>query len=280
MNYLSACLIIKNEEKYLREWIDYHIKAGVEKFFIYENESDNQEETRKIINEYGDLIIYHEIKGAGIQNSVYNHCIENYKNDSRWIAMIDTDEFIVPKKIGLKDAISRYEEFPAIGINWLMFGSNGHEKVYDENYSVLKRFTKCCKINKETDYSIETKDFNNSVHIKSIVDPKKVLYFPNPHFAIYADNKLACDENYNLIDGKNYKINFAGTRHVSHDIFQINHYNLKSWEEFKLRKAYKTPDRLTFHEQYLPENLRNTFDRENKYCNEIENLDIFKILGE
>ena len=30
--YVSVCAIFKNEGKYLREWIEYHLTAGVEHF--------------------------------------------------------------------------------------------------------------------------------------------------------------------------------------------------------------------------------------------------------
>ena len=37
--YLTLCAIAKNEGRYLQEWIEYHKMLGVEKFFIYDNES-------------------------------------------------------------------------------------------------------------------------------------------------------------------------------------------------------------------------------------------------
>ncbi|HTE05590.1 MAG TPA: glycosyltransferase family 2 protein, partial [Planctomycetota bacterium] len=37
MNYLSACCIAKQEHAYLEEWIDYHLRVGVEHFFIYDD---------------------------------------------------------------------------------------------------------------------------------------------------------------------------------------------------------------------------------------------------
>ena len=39
MDYLSLCLICKDENDYLAEWLDYHILMGVERFYIYDNES-------------------------------------------------------------------------------------------------------------------------------------------------------------------------------------------------------------------------------------------------
>ena len=48
--YLTLCAIAKNEGRYLQEWIEYHKMLGVEKFFIYDNESADN--TRKILQPY------------------------------------------------------------------------------------------------------------------------------------------------------------------------------------------------------------------------------------
>jgi hypothetical protein len=35
----SICLIIKDENEYINEWLDWHIKIGFEHFYIYDNGS-------------------------------------------------------------------------------------------------------------------------------------------------------------------------------------------------------------------------------------------------
>jgi hypothetical protein len=37
--YISACLLAKNENDYINEWLQWHINLGVEHFYIYDNES-------------------------------------------------------------------------------------------------------------------------------------------------------------------------------------------------------------------------------------------------
>jgi hypothetical protein len=36
---IAICLIIKDENEYLQEWMDYHRKVGVSHFYIYDNNS-------------------------------------------------------------------------------------------------------------------------------------------------------------------------------------------------------------------------------------------------
>ena len=46
----AICAIVKNEGRYLEEWIDYHLGIGVQKFFIYDNESTDS--TKDILQRY------------------------------------------------------------------------------------------------------------------------------------------------------------------------------------------------------------------------------------
>ncbi|MBR0260666.1 MAG: glycosyltransferase family 2 protein [Selenomonadaceae bacterium] len=40
---LAIVAILKNEGRYLKEWLDYHLSAGVDHFYLYDNDStDNQ----------------------------------------------------------------------------------------------------------------------------------------------------------------------------------------------------------------------------------------------
>lgn len=48
--YVSICAIFKNEAKYLKEWIDYHLIVGVDHFYLYNNYSDDNYE--KVLKPY------------------------------------------------------------------------------------------------------------------------------------------------------------------------------------------------------------------------------------
>ena len=39
MNYLAICAIVKDENDYLPEWLDYHFRLGVEKIYLYDDDS-------------------------------------------------------------------------------------------------------------------------------------------------------------------------------------------------------------------------------------------------
>jgi hypothetical protein len=44
---LAVCAIAKNEGAYFKEWLEYHRLVGVEKFYIYDNESDD--DTKEVL---------------------------------------------------------------------------------------------------------------------------------------------------------------------------------------------------------------------------------------
>lgn len=226
---LAICAIVKNEAPYIKEWIDYHLMLGVQKFYIYNNESTDNLLSVLAPYIYRGIVEYHEIEGYGRQIDAYKDCINNHKQDVFWLALIDIDEFIVPiTKTNLVDFLDDYKEFPALGINWVMFDYNKH--ISKPKGSVIENYTRC-----HYDYN----KFENH-HIKSIIRPEKVIDIYCPHFAIYQNEEKAVDENkqyilgdYNLISDK--KIKLAFTKDVSVNKIRINHYWSKSFEEVLLK---------------------------------------------
>ena len=97
---LSVVAILKNEAPYLKEWLDYHLLAGVDHFYLYDNDSpDTQAEVAAPYVKVG-LVDYFSAPGKVMQNVVYNDAVKRFKFQSRYLAFIDGDEFIFPKSGG------------------------------------------------------------------------------------------------------------------------------------------------------------------------------------
>ena len=94
-----------------------------------------------------------------------------------------------------------------------------------------------------------------NLHIKSIVNPKKVLAIFNPHYAIYKHYKCAVNENFETIYGPFTKI------HVSQKI-RINHYHSKSVEEYlnKIQRGRATVDQKRLFDMAFVNFVHYTFD--------------------
>lgn len=162
--HLSICAIFKNEAEWLQEWILYHHKVlGVEHFYLYNNEStDEYEAILKPFIEKGLVELYdwdsetpdHLAFGAfmdapwnAAQIGAYNHCLKRCAlGISKWVAMIDIDEFIVPKR-GIKSFYrlldrAKKKHKGSVSIHWRMFGTSGVERLEDGEFlteKLLKR---------------------------------------------------------------------------------------------------------------------------------------------
>ena len=78
--------IAKNEDNYIEEWVNYHIKLGFDMIFIYENNWRCKLEHPQITK----IPFDGELK----QLPVYNHFVQINGNNFDWIGFIDVDEFL------------------------------------------------------------------------------------------------------------------------------------------------------------------------------------------
>jgi len=157
-HYLSICAIAKDEGPYFAEWLEYHILAGVEKFYIYDNGSSD--DTRKILEPYikAGIVEYTYWPGIDQQKIVYNDCVEKHRFDTRWLAIIDLDEFIVPIEAGSLTGFLKSLPFNTSQIlaGWAMYGSGGHKT--KPKGLVMEAFKH------------RARTINN--HVKSIINPR------------------------------------------------------------------------------------------------------------
>lgn len=217
MNYLSLCAIARDEDIYMDEFICYYKLMGVEKFYIYDNGSKIP--MSQTLAKYGNLVHVMDFPGAALQMPSYTHCINSTKKDTEWLLVVDCDEFVVPKeKNTIPEILCDYEQphIGGLGINWKIFGSNNH--MTKPNGLVIENYTKCM-----------TKSNNHSNHIKTCLRPSRTMQAGgDPHGFTYAPGYTCVSENY---------LPFVGpfTNHSSNKI-GINHYCLKSFEEYKINK--------------------------------------------
>lgn len=212
--YLAVCAIAKDEGPYFKEWIEWHRKMGVEKFYIYDNESTDG--TKEVLQPYIDagIVDYTYFPGYRKQLASYDDCLERHRLEARWIAFIDLDEFIVPvKDKNIPEFLKRFEDVPAVEINWLVYGSGGAVK--KEPGGMMSRFKR---------HSQPTHRLNR--HVKSIVDPRRVFSMIGCHEVARISGKAADSH------GEPITANFRD-RVPQQDVIRINHYAVRSYEEFR-----------------------------------------------
>ena len=216
--YLTICAIAKNEGPYFNEWIEWHKNLGVEKFFIYDNESTDN--TKEILEPYikSGLVEYIYFPGKRQQLLAYDDCLEKHRLDVRWIAVIDLDEFIVPQQdTTIPEFLRKFESYPAIEINWLIYGSGGAREKAEGN--VMDRFKY---------HSLP--DHISNRHVKSIVNPRRVFCFIGCHEVARMSGRTV--DSHGGIIKKNFR-----DRKPQQDVIRINHYAVKSYEEFLNKRS-------------------------------------------
>ena len=209
-NYLSLCIMSKNENEYLKENIEYHSKIGVDHFYIYDNGSKIP--LKKDLNKYKNVTVieWNDFKILS-HCRAFDHCLKHRGSVSRWIGYIDTDEFLVLKKHNnIKTLLLKYHNYGGLGVNWKCFGSSGH---INKQKSVIESYTLA-------------RNVGDNNHIKSIVQSKWAIGTnANPHEFKYKGNKFCVNEKCERIDG-------PCTDTTSHDLIQLNHYVTRSRADF------------------------------------------------
>lgn len=132
--HTSVCLLIKDENEFLEEWLDNYWNIGVEHFYIYDNKSKTPilETLKSIKNGFYidkcDVVLFTEY--THMQYECYEHCLMHFGKDSKWIGFLDTDEFVefTDGTQDIKEFLNG-EEFQnkcAVWIPWQIYGANGH----------------------------------------------------------------------------------------------------------------------------------------------------------
>jgi len=232
------CTVIKNEHQYLDEWIQYHLRLGIDYIFIFEDiDSESHKDItdkydrvslsliKNILNDedYKKAVILKETKKHNPQHIYFRNALNYIKNlgEYDWCFIIDNDEFITLENTKtLQDSLSQFENYDAVIIQWECYGAN--EYVSTPNYNknglvqtyLLKitgslpdrrdSFVKTCyNLRKYTDDM-----FYNQHH------PNDKCNWVNTNF-----QKTYIEQTYRSI--------------------YIRHYVTKSWEEFVYKKIQR-----------------------------------------
>ena len=214
---LSFVAIVKNEGPYLKEWIEYHKMVGVDRFYIYDNESTDN--TKEVLSDYikSGEVVYKYYPGAAQQVPAYTEALNNYKSNTKYMGFIDLDEFVVPVEQdnlynAVDEIISKNEKAAGVAINWRMYGSSGFEDKPEGH--VMEN------------YKRRAPDaFGPNQFIKTICNPKLVSKIEDAHFVDYNDGYYCVSEGGGQVSGS---VNPNG----SCNKLRINHYFTKSKNEY------------------------------------------------
>jgi len=214
MHYLSISGIFKSENHWLKEWLDYHLKVGVEHFYLYNNDDDPTGSDR-ILKPYVErgLVTNTHVSGPVLQLQCMKEAIRDFQTETDWLAFIDLDEFILPRRCDdVREILQDYELYSGLAIHWAIFGSNGSTR----------------RPPNQIDYFLRRAEDSHPCnrHIKSIVRPSLVIpeWIGNPHLCSYRTGH-AVNEVYRIVD--------SPFDDYSGEIIRLNHYRVRSRQDFE-----------------------------------------------
>lgn len=147
---LTVCAVFQQEARFLKEWIEYHKLIGVQHFILCDDRSsDNYMEVLAPYIASGEVELWRIPYNQNLyplwvdyQKDLVAGFIKKTKGNSRWVACIDIDEFIVPMEVdNLVDFLKDYEAYGGLYIRWEPFGTSFIEKI-PENMLMTECLTK------------------------------------------------------------------------------------------------------------------------------------------
>ena len=163
--FLVIVCMFREENQYLKEWIEYHILQGVNHFYLYDNE--NPRSTMRILkpyikNNYVTVIKWPDNKlqtisedkrrkkwsdytNISTQNLAFMDFTKKFKDEYNWVIKIDVDEFIYPSQEfrNVRQVLRKkfdINKTKGIVVRRTDFGSNGH--INKPDGLVIENFTR------------------------------------------------------------------------------------------------------------------------------------------
>ncbi|KAG2318758.1 hypothetical protein Bca4012_055054 [Brassica carinata] len=146
---LCVCTMLWNQAPFLREWIMYHSWLGVERWFIYDNNSDDDvEEEIRLLNSENYNVSRHVWPWIKTQEAGFSHCAVRAKDECKWVGFFDVDEFYyfpthrsqgLPSKNALSSLVSNYTSWDMVGeirTECRSFGPSGLTSVPSQGVTV------------------------------------------------------------------------------------------------------------------------------------------------
>ncbi len=132
---LAVVAVVRDEAATVADWIWFHRRAGVRRFFLYDNGSTDGTAEAALDAGQGDVTVVPWRLSARLvrpgvtlhqQELAYAHAIGTFGGDFRWMALIDLDEYLFPSSAdNLEAVLDALGGYTNVSVPWSMFGVHG-----------------------------------------------------------------------------------------------------------------------------------------------------------
>jgi hypothetical protein len=224
----AICVMVKNEQLYIDEFVDYHLAIGFDTIYVYDNSNDFN------MKEWGEqkknVQVVHHVGEGMQQEAAYQECYKQVRmNKSHaYLAFFDPDELLIMRKHShIMDLMQEYCKRGSLSFNWYNFGTSNQTRY--EPIPVSKRFLYRTK--------------KPEKFVKTIGRVMDVVDRGNNTFGIYVHKQKVVTGDQKDTNGKilHGSFNPNGPTNVA----VIHHYFSKSVEEFYVKVCVRGSTRLS-----------------------------------
>ena len=225
---IALCTMGKDENLYVKEFIEYYIQLGIDHLFIYDDNDNDSEKLNDIIDKrYKNKVSVYETKQYNIinQSLAFSKCYNNNLNLFDWFLMVDMDEFLYIVNNTLKKYLTnkRFNKCDFIKFNWVIPKDN--DLIYYDPRPLFERFKP---------------PYIKSEFVKSIIrgNISHLRYWVHSPY-ISPNKNVTCNNIGKRIYYKN--LNLESIRPINIKMAYIIHFRYKSTQEFinKLKRGYR-----------------------------------------
>ncbi len=227
---LALVLIVRDEAEHIAEWAEFHRRAGARAVVVYDNGC--RDATIPILRETLGarltVVPWRQlVSDAGLRREIHNqtlayaHAASNFGAEFRWMAFIDADEFLIPKRAAdLDGALAHLGEAANVSLPWHMFGHSGHRTPPEGG--ILRNYTRRA--------ADPMSDLRGVRAFKCIVDPCRLTAAGVHSFETDGTDRTANDRGEAVpLAGRTQR------RFYSADHLQLNHYYARSEAELEAK---------------------------------------------
>lgn len=222
----GICSIIKNEARYLEEWIRWNLEIGFNEIHLYE---DHNSQPHKEITDKFEQVTLHSIDevdpnyqtstwdntawttmGCGRQVRLFKWFADTNPYDMDWCAFIDGDEFINFEEgwdLEKLCTCDKLKDSVGIFLFWKMMDSNGH--IERPEGGLVKNYT----------HEATQLSYNDQIIYKSLVNMRKC-------------GNDTCWHTMHELAGSCNTAGFTCVRFINYHKAFIRHYMTKSWRDW------------------------------------------------
>ena len=232
-NFICFCTLLKKENLYVRDIINYHKSIGFDKFILVDNNDPHTEKLSDVLQDYinSGLVEIENAIGKSINQGLELQYLYNkYKQKCQWLSFFDSDEFLVlypqnGKNITIKQFLTnpRYDKCESVLFNWLMYDDN--DLLHYDNRSLNERFIRFNRNNPKNKF---VKPIARGGLNKKLFGFDKSCHFPSKDIILCDSSGNTSKQYSDVIDPPIFE--FA----------QLSHFSTKSTEEFinKAKRGY------------------------------------------